>query len=388
MGEKALKDDLKEHSEADTVLDVLNGQPSLDELLRALETVAHMLDRGDTKAHQSARITGILVDCILPAYLPLVFSKEASPVTEKLKRSLCTCLGGIAGIKAVLMRIKSLSEAQGTALCTAMRSPAFFCHIGELLAILEEILCSDGNLIPTWLRCHPTVPAPAAAALDTPVAPSAPVADAPESPEPLPEPLAVASPPSLAWNEYVSLVAGGRLLGIASQGLHTLCRHTDPAARPVFWVADGSAYARHFGREMLASLSHPSFRSDMLHAFSSLLSRFFSLGYTAQLVASLFRVDPPAVCHADLLSLHAVARLLPPAQKTLYVHTLLSSLDAARAECLTECLTALCAADPGLAPILARWLLRPPAASLALRKAVAFSYHASLGGTPQSLTLR
>ncbi|KAG4303655.1 hypothetical protein PCK1_000173 [Pneumocystis canis] len=275
--------------EMESILNILYRKPSIDELQEVLEKISEIQERQKDLNYEKAKITGILTNEILPEYFPLIFSKKKSLVVEKLKRYLCKCLSDVAGIKAILLRVKKIATGNENAI--------FFQHIFELLEILQEILSNEGNLISTWIRYHPKMD----------------------------EKQDTKSPLSLVWDEYVSLIAGGRLLGIASEGLHKSWQYCEVNQRPVFWVADGLKYVEHLGNEIVVSLNDVRFNEKMEYDFSRLVGRLFSLGYTAQIVSSFF--PSKVVTHNYLSCLHRIMRLLTFSQKTVYIHFLLSFFD-------------------------------------------------------------
>ncbi|KAG4305868.1 hypothetical protein PORY_000778 [Pneumocystis oryctolagi] len=292
------------------ILKVLYSQPSADKLKEVLEEVIQIQDEMGFGGHLNIKITNVLVNEILPEYLPLIFSKNVTLTVEKLKVYLRKCLSNIGGIKAILMRIKNICEGSG--------SSSFFLHIGELLKILQEILCNEGNLISTWIQCHSEIDD---------------------------EKKVVKHSSSLVWNEYISLIAGGRILGIASEGQHKLWQYYKVDDRPIFWIADGSKYAEHLGNEIIVSVNDSRFNEKMEYDFSKLIGRLFSLGYTgyyifinitylmkkALIISSFFQNNNSI--HNDLLRLHRIMKFLTFSQKTVYIHSLFSFFDKRYFQC-------------------------------------------------------
>ncbi|KTW29249.1 hypothetical protein T552_01204 [Pneumocystis carinii B80] len=271
------------------IINILSSRPSLEELSSVLEDIFRFQEKEEIVNSENTKIMNILTNEILPEYLPLILSKDITLLGEKVKKFLLGCLSSVSGIKAILLRIKKITMENGNSF--------FFQHIAELLEILQVIFCNEGRLILIWMRCHFGIN----------------------------ENENVKSFSSLIWDEYVSLIAGGKLLGIASEGLVKLWKYCEIDQRPVFWIADGSKYVEHFGNEIVASLNDTRFNEKMEKDFSVLTGRLFNLGYTAQIISSFFRNE--TITHDYLLRLDRIVKHFTSFQKTMYIHSLFSFFD-------------------------------------------------------------
>ncbi|EMR11751.1 hypothetical protein PNEG_00183 [Pneumocystis murina B123] len=276
-------------NDIERILNTLSSQPSLQELLSVLEVIFRFQEKEEIVSCENAKIMNILTNEILPEYLPLILSKDITLSGEKMKKYLLGCLSSVSGIKAILLRIKKMTMENGNSF--------FFQHIAELLEILQEIFCSEGRLILVWMRCHSGIN----------------------------ENKSIKSFSSHIWDEYVSLIAGGKLLGITSEGLLKLWKYCEIDQRPVFWIADCSKYVEHFGNEIVASINDSRFNEKMEKDFSVLTARLFSLGCTAQIIFSFFGNE--TITHDYLLRLDKIVKYFTFSQKTVYIHSLFSFFD-------------------------------------------------------------
>ena len=87
---------------------------------------------------------------------------------------------------------------------------------------------------------------------------------------------------SLQWKEFVSLVASGKVLSIASEASLTLTDYS-PRIKAGSWVGDGNQYASWLGRCVEHTIE--AVKDDDVEghkALSQLLSKALTLGYTGQ----------------------------------------------------------------------------------------------------------
>ncbi|QSL64732.1 hypothetical protein MERGE_002034 [Pneumocystis wakefieldiae] len=271
------------------ILNILSSQPSLEELLNVLKVIFRLQEKEEIVSCENAKIMNILTNEILPEYLPLILSKDMTLSGEEMKKCLLGCLSNVSGIKAILLRIKKITMENGKSF--------FFHHIAELFQVLQEIFCNEGRLISVWMRCHSRID----------------------------ENKSIKSSSFLIWDEYVSLIAGGKLLGITSEGLHKLWKYCEIDQRPVFWIADCSKYVEHFGNEVVASINDSRFNEKMEKDFSVLTGRLFSLGHTVQIISSFF--GNRTITYDYLSRLDKIVKYLTIFQKTTYIHSLFSFFD-------------------------------------------------------------
>lgn len=231
------------------VLQALRAKPdhaTLSRALRWLNRTAEQVDEFNIKkpGSKAAQIIFTLVTDIVPDYWEILRGQGGHNT-----RLLVQCLSSVAGIGAITSRLRLLltflKDSQKPAEVTVVSKTE---PVEILLSVLETILAKEGLLTTIWLDiegCN------------------------------LPS-----SHKSLQWKEFVSLVASGKVLSVASEANLTL-GDLSPDIKDWSWVGDGSQYAKWLGRSLQHAVK--AVKNDDVEgqkALSQLLSKGFTLGYT------------------------------------------------------------------------------------------------------------
>lgn len=234
-------------------LEALRSKPDYETLgrtLRWLNRTARKVDDFNIKkpGPKAAQIIFTLINDIVPDYW-----ESLSGEGGKYTNLLVQCLTSIAAIGAITSRLRLLLGLLKDVQKPAQVTSASKTHPLEiLLSVLKTILAKDDFLTDIWHN------------IDGYNLPS--------------------SQKSLQWKEFVSLVASGKVLSVASEVNHAL-GELSPSIEAGSWVGDGSQYAAWLGR--CTQYAVKALKDDDVEAqkaLSQLLSKGLTLGYTDQFV--------------------------------------------------------------------------------------------------------
>lgn len=263
------------------ILQVLQSQPSINALVRVFR---HLQPSDgvcsefsiDALGPPQAQIINALVSSIVPNFWPIL-----DPEDKKLSTS---CLQNIAGISAVVARIRLLTEA-----LTNNKSSGSD-ELVHLLELVGQIFEKRSLVARVWLRLYRAVS------------------------DPIKQ--------SLSWKEFVSLIGSGKVVTTIARAEDAL-KTASVASKPS-WLSNGSEYAAWLGRMIVliaseapgrvrASYSSHTHLSDSsgseervletaaCRSGAHLLAKAFTLGYSVPLVRGLFQyvASPPAIARLD-----------------------------------------------------------------------------------------
>lgn len=231
------------------VLEALRAKPDQATLGRALRWLSRTGQQPDDfnikkPGPRAAQIVFTLVNDIVPDYWELLSGQGGQNT-----RLLVQCLSSVAGIGAITSRLRllltSLKDSQKPAQVTVISKTQ---PVDILLSVFETILAKENFLTTIWHdieSCNLS-----------------------------------SSQKSLQWKEFVSLVASGKVLSIASEANLTL-GNLSSNLKDWSWVGDGSQYAKWLGGCMQHAVKAVEDHDiEGQKALSQLLSRVFTLGYT------------------------------------------------------------------------------------------------------------
>ena len=234
------------------ILEALKSKPDLDLLTKVLKWLNTYTGRKSELNIQkpnprNAQIIFTLVNDIVPVYWHILNSKEQLSCTKQ-RYWLVLCLRNVAGINAIISRLRSLvgqlKESQSQAeIAAADRSQP----IETLLQVLENVLDGGEFIASVWNAIRKITEEP--------------------------------SQRSLQWKELLSLVASGKVLSMASEANFAI-QKSDTTVKKATWIIDGKAYALWLGRNihyMNMDLQHDDIEGQRL--LSHLLSKALNLGY-------------------------------------------------------------------------------------------------------------
>ena len=246
-------------SSPEDVLAALKSNLDLNLLIRALRWLAKQNDDFSIKqpGPKASEIIFTLVNSTAPDYWQ-VLSEEETSDHVKGKYLFVSCLSSVAGLGAIVARLRSLSsqlqDPQGPAKIPAA---GIIQLMDDMLALLEHILCHDGFIASVWRDVTSSI--------------------------------ARTSLKSLQWREFLSLVASGKLLSVASEAVHASKDRLN-AVQNDKWIGDGRRYAAWLGeniKDMNVDISDDD--HDGRAAVSQLLGKAMTLGYKGQHMNRLLR---------------------------------------------------------------------------------------------------
>ena len=237
-------------------LDILKSKPDhqeLDRVLRWLKSTVSHHEGFNMKVPgpKASEIIYILISDILPIYW---VSKHDSTVSDQSRRNslLVDCLSSVAGLGAVVSRLllllSQLKDPRSQSDVSGIRRTQ---PVGLLLNLLEAILETNGFVLSIWNDINTWI--------------------------------LQSAQKSLQWKEFISLVASGKLLSIASEATAIL-NNVELSIGAGSWVGDGHHYAAWLGsniQHMLESSAAGDLESPKM--LSQLLKKALTLGYTGQL---------------------------------------------------------------------------------------------------------
>ncbi|KAJ0313395.1 hypothetical protein COL516b_000331 [Colletotrichum fioriniae] len=210
----------------ENALETLKNQPDYDNLIGVLKSltdgsVAATGFRLATPSPEAAQIIQCLVSEIVSNYWPLLKEDASggsgihdvdSPKDVEL---LLRCLRSVTGLNAIITRMKALiQESKSSA--KDVKRPDLSLNLNVLLEVSSAVLGGDDYLAALW--------ASSSAGLES-AARRRPMA-----------------------NEFMALVAGGRLISVAAEA--DAIANPDKINKNQLWIADGQQYSRWLGRSV------------------------------------------------------------------------------------------------------------------------------------------
>ena len=237
-------------------LDILKSKPDheeLDGVIRWLKSTVSHHEGFNMKVPgpKASEIIYILISDILPIYW---VSKHDSTVSDQNRRKtlLVNCLSSVAGLGAVVSRLRlllsQLKDPRSQSDISGIRKTQ---PVELLLDLLEAILGYNGFVLSIWNDINTWI--------------------------------LQSSQKSLQWKEFISLVASGKLLSIASEATAIL-NNVELSVGAGSWVGNGHHYAAWLGsnvQHMLEASAAGDLEGPKM--LSQLLKKAFTLGYIGQL---------------------------------------------------------------------------------------------------------
>ncbi|OJD10849.1 hypothetical protein AJ78_08250 [Emergomyces pasteurianus Ep9510] len=210
-----------------------------------------------TPSAPAAQILHILITTTIPDHWRSLRNENTTDLTgnHKLnpKAALLRCFSSVSGIGALVAHLHSLLAKQDSLPNEKRSGNKLF--IQDLITVLSSVLKPPSLLFNTYMNISSKVEQPAQR--------------------------------NILWKEFISLLAAGKVLSVASEGLLTL---KDLKCSPsMHWVGDGHRYASWLGRciSNMASNVQPSDLNGW-NCLGQFAARSLSLGYTAQVVSEIY----------------------------------------------------------------------------------------------------
>lgn len=237
------------------VLEALRSKPDLKLVSRILQWLTSCKDQSsDIQIRQlgpkAVQIIYALVNNTIPEYWHILSGNGASEYTKQ-RRRVIMCLRSVAGIGAIISRVRDLlSRLKGSQISATLPAADKSQALDELLNILEGILDGNECINLIWRAIH---------ACDEQI-----------------------SPKSLQWKDLLSLVASGKLLAIAAEA-SSVSNDGGRELKDGSWIGNGNLYTTWLGRNI--QYMNNNVRQDDVEgrrSTSQLLSKALSLGYRSE----------------------------------------------------------------------------------------------------------
>lgn len=246
-------------SSPEDILQILKTQPDFDEVVQVIDYLQESATSKEgfnikSPGPEAAQILNVLVSKTIPDHLRSFNDATVSKLTRKKKRhvastpftGLIKCLCSVAGIGALIAQIKTSLRQRDVPDSLAQNSSI----LKDLLSVLEGVFETPNFLfslrsdIVAFVENH--------------------------------------ARRQVIWKEFISLVAAGKVLSIASEAYG--------AGRDAFsgdeemWLANGSSYATWLGQEISATiLKIDDSDQSAWKELCDLFQRSLSLGYSGTL---------------------------------------------------------------------------------------------------------
>lgn len=250
----------------ENALEALRSKPDLKLLARTLSWLtteprndANHVFSVKRPSAKAAQILFVLVNGIIPDYWQILNANRPSG-HPKEKRMLIACLRSVAGIGALISRLRMLvtslkggSQKQTDPLAQKQANPLTAAKsqpVHDLIELLDATLSGESRILSIWRSIDVCIED--------------------------------ASQKLLQWKELLSLLASGRVLSIASEASLFL-NETNLLTKECDWIGDGRRYSAWLGN----NISHmnkelPLDDIEGREALSRLFKNGLNLGYTGQ----------------------------------------------------------------------------------------------------------
>lgn len=238
------------------ISEALNHEPDYDTLISALRFVGK---GGSGNEHfnigapgpEAARIIQILVTDIVPNYWAILKESSSGGKASHLAL-LLDSLRSLAGLNAVLLRMRTLAQEQKSQSTEVKRSDVLL-NLKITLELLGEILGGDGSVSRLWTNTSATTDAMKQRILS---------------------------------KDFVNVIAGGRIISYSAEAESLISQETKGQ---IIWVAGGIEYTRWLTRNII-SWSKGSEIPVEKKLLADLLSKALRLGYSGMSLSPFYRI--------------------------------------------------------------------------------------------------
>lgn len=247
--------DLSQDISSQELVEILKSHPGNNELAAALATLdpfnkSRKINELDIRipGPTAAQILQILVSTTIPDHWAFLNGKDSKAKDAKCRAALLRCLSSIAGIGSLVAQIRTLIASSWAAAQKAEGSNTHL-MIRDLLSVLAALLEPKDFLSRIYtdiVSRHGNL-----------------------------------TRQQVAWREFVSLVAAGKILSTAAEAI-TIANASEPISS-VSWIGDGPRYATWLGGNIAHLAS--KIKVDDINDWTSLAfltGRALSLGYTGK----------------------------------------------------------------------------------------------------------
>ena len=239
----------------DDALQILRSQPNIESLSEVLQWLTN--DRSkessfnikapfDSKASQ---ILFSIVTEIIPNYWNLLENKNG-PDGIELGALLIRCLRSVLGVGSIANRLQLLLREHSS---NGKSAKATVQQVVDLVKVLERILHDDDCISIIWSDLALAVPNEVKR--------------------------------TVAWKEFTSWVAGGKILSLAAEADQAYNESTS-SIREVTWLSQGNKFSTWLGRNCAYVVNTPlKDDKNQQKAVAQLFGRALALGYAGALIS-------------------------------------------------------------------------------------------------------
>lgn len=225
-------------TDLDDVLSILRSKPSIQTLSRVLNLLAPAADTFNVRkpSPKASQVVKTLLELTIPDFWNVISKSE--------RAQLLGCLRSTAGIGGIVARLRVLIKG-------ADSQPRVKGQIEELLDLLQGIMGMKGFVHEIWVSGEGFIE----------------------------------SRRVIMWKEFVALLGGGKVLGVAAEAESVLGRGGRER-----WVGDGKKFTSWLGKEIARAGEKFEVveEGDEWKALATLLSRGFGLGYSGSFLPPPF----------------------------------------------------------------------------------------------------
>lgn len=237
------------------IVEALKNEPDYDVLITALRFV---LEGGPVSGHfsigapspEATRIIQILVTEIVPNYWALLKESSSEDGTSDLAL-LLDSLRSLAGLNAVLLRLRTLTQEQKSQATEVKRSDVLL-NLRITLELLCDILGGDDSVARLWVNTSAT-------------------SDAMKQ--------------RILSKDFISVIAGGRTISFSAEAE---CLTSQESQGQIIWVADGMEYTKWLTRNIISWSKQVELPVER-KLVADLLSKALRLGYSGMSSTPIFR---------------------------------------------------------------------------------------------------
>lgn len=234
----------------DHTLQLLQSRPGIEDLARCLRWLKlnHVTEtRFDLRvpSPRAAQIIFALIHQTLPEYWP-VLEQPNDADYAKAKSNLTKCLSNVPGVSAVASRLQVLLKELPNLGKT--ERPSHLEQVSNLIRVLEAIMEKDRFLFNTLHELNKSIVDP--------------------------------QKRTFLWKEFVSLLAGGKILSLCSEGDEVI-NEAAVTTKERSWLAQGAVYVGWLGRNcacMVHALTEDI--NEPVHRVTQVFSKALKIGYT------------------------------------------------------------------------------------------------------------
>jgi len=247
-------------------LELLKSEPDYDTLIVTLRYLANCPGFNiRSPSPLASQLVHVLVSEIIPNYWNVLRAGEKSKPARQGSSSrlseldlLLSCLRSVSGINSVLLSLKRNIQ-QSKESKKAVGGPNFEELLKTFLQLLQALLEGPHTVETIWTSIYE--------------------ASSPQSKQ------------KAVWNEFLSPVGGGKILGITAEA-EDVVNELSTKVGEKHWIADGTLFSSWLARNLTYWVKNLATDSESASKCCvELISKSFRLGYTGQSITEISRLE-------------------------------------------------------------------------------------------------